>query len=124
MACGVPVLASNVGGNAMLAASGGAWLFEPGSVAALSETLAGVLADRAEMDTRGQRAGRLGAGPVQLDGHGAATRGHHPIGDGGGPMIAYAQQASALPRVVAGELPPPALEYAFFGISSTRTWAT
>ena len=56
MACGVPLLASNVGGNPMLAAGGGAWLFEAGSVDALTVSLANVLDDRSETEARGRNA--------------------------------------------------------------------
>jgi len=56
MACGVPLLASNVGGNPMLAANGGAWLFEPGAATALSDSLLRIVADDAEMEMRGRNA--------------------------------------------------------------------
>jgi len=56
MACGVPVVASNVGGNTTLESTGGAWLFDTESPASLSVRLAGVLADRTELTARGSRA--------------------------------------------------------------------
>ena len=56
MACGVPVLASDIGGNRIIAANGGAWLFESASIPALTDRLTAVLSDGAEMKARGHRA--------------------------------------------------------------------
>jgi glycosyltransferase involved in cell wall biosynthesis len=53
MACGVPCLASDVGGNRMLAETGAGWLFEPNSVPALRACLQNVLANRPEIKARG-----------------------------------------------------------------------
>jgi len=53
MACGVPFLASNVGGNKMLAEQGAGWLFEPKSVRSLSECLRSVIENHLEMKARG-----------------------------------------------------------------------
>jgi len=52
MACGVPFLASNVGGNRTLGETGAGWLFESESVAALRACLGSVIQSRAEMKAR------------------------------------------------------------------------
>jgi glycosyltransferase involved in cell wall biosynthesis len=54
MACGVPVLASQVGGNSLLKESGAGWLFPPGSPTLLSNTLHTALQEGAELKSRGQ----------------------------------------------------------------------
>lgn len=53
MGCGIPFLASNVGGNKVLAEMGGGWLFESNSVASLTSSLHGIINNRAEMKKRG-----------------------------------------------------------------------
>jgi glycosyltransferase involved in cell wall biosynthesis len=61
MACGIPFLASNVGGNRKLSETGAGWLFEPDSVLSLSQCLRHILENRHELKTRGEvslRAGR------------------------------------------------------------------
>ncbi|HSX79094.1 MAG TPA: glycosyltransferase family 4 protein [Candidatus Saccharimonadia bacterium] len=58
MACGVPCLASAIGGNRMLAETGTGWLFEPNSVSALRACLQSVLENRPEIKTRGHIASR------------------------------------------------------------------
>ena len=52
MACGIPFLASNVGGNKMIGQTGAGWLFESESVAALRACLGSVIQSRAEMKAR------------------------------------------------------------------------
>jgi glycosyltransferase involved in cell wall biosynthesis len=54
MACGVPCLASDVGGNRMLAETSTGWLFKPASVAALSACLRRLMENRSEMQTRAE----------------------------------------------------------------------
>jgi phosphatidylinositol alpha-1,6-mannosyltransferase len=54
MACGIPFLASNIGGNRILADVGAGWLFESESVSSLSARLCSVLENPAEMKARGQ----------------------------------------------------------------------
>ena len=54
MACGVPCLASDIGGNRMLAETGAGWLFEPNSVSALQACLQDVLARPSEIRARGR----------------------------------------------------------------------
>jgi glycosyltransferase involved in cell wall biosynthesis len=53
MACGISFLASDVGGNRMLAETGGGCTFEAGSVRSLVTGLAGILADGEEAGRRG-----------------------------------------------------------------------
>jgi glycosyltransferase involved in cell wall biosynthesis len=53
MACGVPCLASDIGGNRMLLETGAGWLFEPNSVSALRACLQSVLENRPELKARG-----------------------------------------------------------------------
>jgi glycosyltransferase involved in cell wall biosynthesis len=53
LACGVPCLASAVGGNRMLTETGTGWLFEPNSVSTLRACLQSVLANRSAMKARG-----------------------------------------------------------------------
>lgn len=54
MACGVPFIASNIGGNRILAEGGAGWLFEAKSVSSLSACLRRVIGDRAEMKAQGK----------------------------------------------------------------------
>lgn len=61
MACGVPFLASDVGGNRILAETGAGWLFEPGSVSSLSARLLMILGNCVEM----RACGNIGAGYVR-----------------------------------------------------------
>jgi glycosyltransferase involved in cell wall biosynthesis len=58
LACGVPFVGSDVGGNRTLAATGAGWLFEPGSPTALAVTLAEAMADHPERKARGARGRR------------------------------------------------------------------
>lgn len=53
MACDVPFVASDVGGNRMLAETGAGWLFEPKSASSLSACLRSVLENSAEIKVRG-----------------------------------------------------------------------
>jgi glycosyltransferase involved in cell wall biosynthesis len=54
LACGVPFLASNVGGNRTIGETGAGWLFEPGSIPSLAERLSKVIAkDPGELIARG-----------------------------------------------------------------------
>lgn len=55
MACGVPFLASNVGGNKIMGQTGAGWLFEPGSVSSLTAGLQNILRERSELKERGQK---------------------------------------------------------------------
>ena len=54
MACGIPFLASNVGGNKIMAQTGAGWLFEPGSVNSLTVCLRKIKNGRLELKLRGQ----------------------------------------------------------------------
>jgi glycosyltransferase involved in cell wall biosynthesis len=58
MACGIPVLASDVGGNRAVSETGAGWLFEPESVSALSACLCRVVENRAELKARGEMGAR------------------------------------------------------------------
>ena len=53
MSCKVPFIASDIGGNTILGRTGAGWLFEPGSVASLSDRLQTVLENSAERQRRG-----------------------------------------------------------------------
>jgi glycosyltransferase involved in cell wall biosynthesis len=55
LACGIPFLGSDVGGNRLLHHTGAAWLFEPGSSASLGNALDAAITDRAELKARGER---------------------------------------------------------------------
>lgn len=61
MACGIPFLGSDIGGNRMLAETGAGWLFEPKSAASLSACLRSLIANRAEMKAHGD----IGSGYVR-----------------------------------------------------------
>jgi glycosyltransferase involved in cell wall biosynthesis len=54
MACGIPFLASNVGGNRKLSETGAGWLFEPESVPALSQCLRRIIGNRPELKACGE----------------------------------------------------------------------
>jgi len=54
MGCGIPFLASDVGGNKMIAQSGAGWLFESESLSSLSDCLQNAIDNRPEMQARGQ----------------------------------------------------------------------
>ena len=53
MACGVPFLASDVGGNRTLGKTGAGWLFQAGSISSLSDCLSSIIRDRSEMMAHG-----------------------------------------------------------------------
>jgi len=53
MASGIPFVASDVGGNRMLAEVGAGWLFAPGSVSSLAACLREVIDNRSERQARG-----------------------------------------------------------------------
>lgn len=53
MACGIPFLASDVGGNRITAATGAGWLFEPGSVPSLTVAIRKILEDGSQLAARG-----------------------------------------------------------------------
>jgi D-inositol-3-phosphate glycosyltransferase len=63
MACGVPFLASDVGGNRIMAETGAGWLFECGSVSSLVARLQEILKNGSELKTRG----KIGFDHVQND---------------------------------------------------------
>ena len=54
LACGVPILASDVGGNRMVREIGAGWLFEPNSTSSLSACLRSVIKNRPELKARGE----------------------------------------------------------------------
>jgi glycosyltransferase involved in cell wall biosynthesis len=56
MACGLPCLSSDIGGNRIVAKTGAGWLFEAKSVLALASCLKTALKDRHEMRARGELA--------------------------------------------------------------------
>jgi glycosyltransferase involved in cell wall biosynthesis len=58
MACGVPFVASAVGGSKDLANTNAGWLFEPESVPSLAESLAAVVERRGDLKSHGERASR------------------------------------------------------------------
>ena len=58
MSCGVPVLASDIGGNQLIPAIRAGWVFEPGSVSSLAERMLSVAADRKEIRSCGENARR------------------------------------------------------------------
>ena len=52
MACGVPFLASNVGGNRALCQTGAGWLFESESILSLTHGLRQIMENRSELEAR------------------------------------------------------------------------
>jgi glycosyltransferase involved in cell wall biosynthesis len=58
MACGIPFLASNVGGNRMFAESGAGWLFESESISSLCSNLCMIMDNPCEINARGKTAAR------------------------------------------------------------------
>lgn len=54
MACGIPYLGSDVGGNRMLAETGAGWLFTSESISSLGTCLRSVIDNRPEMKARGE----------------------------------------------------------------------
>jgi glycosyltransferase involved in cell wall biosynthesis len=58
MACGIPFLASNVGGNLKLGKTGAGWLFESESIPSLSQCLRRVIKNRPELKARGEISSR------------------------------------------------------------------
>lgn len=54
MACGIPFLASDVGGNKIMGETGAGWLFERGSINSLTECLRKIMNLRLELKSRGQ----------------------------------------------------------------------
>jgi glycosyltransferase involved in cell wall biosynthesis len=59
MACGVPFLASNVGGNRKLSETGAGWLFEAESIPSLSQCLRRITENRPELKARGEVSSRV-----------------------------------------------------------------
>jgi glycosyltransferase involved in cell wall biosynthesis len=58
MACGLPILASNVGGNKMVEEVGGGWLFQSDAPASLGERLCSLVDKPEEMRARGATGSR------------------------------------------------------------------
>jgi len=54
MACGIPFLASNVGGNRKLSETGAGWLFESESIPSLSQCLRRIIENRSALKVRGE----------------------------------------------------------------------
>jgi D-inositol-3-phosphate glycosyltransferase len=54
MACGIPFLAADIGGNRILAETGGGWLFESGSASSLVARLMEILKNGSELKARGK----------------------------------------------------------------------
>ena len=61
MACEIPFLGSDIGGNRMMANTGAGWVFQPGSASSLAGRLREVLKNSTQLKKRG----RLGAQHVQ-----------------------------------------------------------
>jgi glycosyltransferase involved in cell wall biosynthesis len=61
MACEIPFLGSDIGGNRIMAKTGAGWLFEPGSASSLAKCLGELLNNTSELKQRG----RLGFQHVQ-----------------------------------------------------------
>jgi glycosyltransferase involved in cell wall biosynthesis len=56
MACSVPFLSSDTGGNRLLESTGAGWLFETNSDVSLADGLLKILEDRPELRARGEKA--------------------------------------------------------------------
>ena len=55
LACGVPFVGSDVGGNRALFETGAGWLFSQGSAPDLAVSVRTALADQADLESRGAR---------------------------------------------------------------------
>ena len=58
MSCGVPVLASDIGGNQLIPVIGAGWVFGPGSVSSLAEQIGIIATNRHEIRSRGRNGRR------------------------------------------------------------------
>jgi glycosyltransferase involved in cell wall biosynthesis len=67
LACGVPFVGSDVGGNRALYETGAGWLFAQGSAADLAGSLAAALADESDRQAHGQRGRSHVAGRFSWD---------------------------------------------------------
>jgi glycosyltransferase involved in cell wall biosynthesis len=54
MACGIPFLASNVGGNRTLGETGAGWVFDSGSASSLTDRLREIVGDDSQLRHRGR----------------------------------------------------------------------
>ena len=54
MACGIPFLASDVGGNRQMSETGAGWLFQSGSISSLAQRLQRIAGEHSELRRRGE----------------------------------------------------------------------
>ena len=54
MACGIPFLASDVGGNRQMSETGAGWLFQSGSISSLAQRLQRIVGEQPELRRRGE----------------------------------------------------------------------
>ena len=98
MACGVPFVASAVGGSRELVKTKAGWLFTPESASSLAQVLQAVAASRGELSGRGLRATRHVHETLQLGVQCTTVRGDHSNSTWGD-CVTYRSPAAAVAAI-------------------------